>query len=156
MNAEIIKAMNRKTEKHPVRDWWKKNDYKVLRVVLFPVWVCMLAGKKIKGKLDAQVVWSDERANEILSYYVPRRCSWNEENQELYFFDNSYGWQMRSAKKYLKFKDRRFWNKFKGWYGGEIREYLLNTFELEGFTKELGDCSDGCTEIYFKKNEERA
>ena len=53
MNAEIIKAMNRKTEKHPVRDWWKKNDYKVLRVVLFPVWVCMLAGKKIKDKLDS-------------------------------------------------------------------------------------------------------
>lgn len=156
MNAEIIKAMNRKTEKHPVRDWWKKNDYKVLRVVLFPVWICMRAGKKIKDKLDAQVIWNNERANEILSYYVPRRCSWDEENQELYFFDNGYGWQMGSAKKYLKFKDRRFWNKFKGWYGGEIREYLMNIFELEGFTKEVGDCSDGWTEIYFKKNEERA
>ena len=154
MNAEIIKAMNRKNEKHPVRDWWKKNGYKVLRVVLFPVWGCMLAGKKIKDKLDAQVVWSDERANEILSYYVPRRCSWDEEKQELYFFDNGYGWQMCSAKKHLKFKDRHFWNKFKGWYGGEIREYLLNTFELEGFTKEVGDCSDGWTEICFKKNEE--
>ena len=156
MNTEIIKAMNRKNEKHPIRDWWKKNDYKVLRVVLFPVWICMRAGKKIKDKLDAQVVWSDERANEILSYYVPRKCSWDEENQELYFFDNSYGWSMDRAKKYLKFKDRRFWNKFNGWYGGEIREYLLNTFELEGFTKEVGDCSDGWTEIYFKKNEERA
>lgn len=153
MNAEIIKAMNRKIEKHPVRDWWKKNDYKILRVVLFPVWVCMLAGKKIKDKLDAHTVWSDERANEILSYYVPRRCSWDEEKQELYFFDNGYGWH---TKKYLKFKDRRFWNKFKGWVGGEIREYLMNTFELEGFTKEVGDCSDGWTEIYFKKNEERA
>lgn len=153
MNAEIIKAMNRKTEKHPIRDWWKKNNYKVLRVVLFPVWVCMLAGKKIKDKLDAQVVWNDERADEILSYYVPRKCEWDEENQELYFFDNGYGWHI---KKYLKLKDRHFWNKFKGWYGGKIREYLLNTFELEGFTKEVGDCSDGWTEIYFKKNEERA
>lgn len=156
MNAEIIKAMNRKTEKHPVRDWWKKNDYKVKRIVLFPVWVLVGAYDKINNNLNAHTVWNDERANEILSYYIPRRCSWDEENQELYFFDNSYGWQMCSAKKYLKFKDRRFWNKFKGWYGGEIREYLLNTFELEGFTKELGDCSDGCTEIYFKKNEERA
>ena len=56
MNAEIIKAMNRKNEKHPVRDWWKKNGYKVLRVVLFPVWGCMWAGEKIKGKINAQIV----------------------------------------------------------------------------------------------------
>ena len=156
MNAEIIKAMNRKNEKHPVRDWWKKNGYKVLRVVLFPVWGCEWASEKIKDKMDAQVVWSDERANEILSYYVPRKCSWDEENQELYFFDNGYGWSMNLAKKYLKRKDRRFWKKFSGWTGGKIREYLLNTFELEGFSKELGICEDGWTEIYFKKNEERA
>ena len=114
MNTEIIKAMNRKNEKHPVRDWWNKNGYKVMRVVLFPVWGCEWASEKIKDKMDAQVVWSDERANEILSYYVPRKCEWDEENQELYFFDNGYGWQMCSAKKYLKFKDRRFWNKMHG------------------------------------------
>ena len=156
MNAEIIKAMNRKNEKHTVCDWWKKNGYKVLRVVLFPVWGCMWAGEKIKGKMNAQIVWSDERANEILSYYVPRKGSWDEENQELYFFDNGCGWSMGLAKKHLKFRDRRFWKKFSGLTGGKIREYLLNTFELEGFTKELGICEDGRTEICFKKNEERA
>ena len=156
MNAEIIKAMNRKNEKHPARDWWEKNGYKVRRVVLFPIWGCVWASEKIKDKMNASIEWSDERANEILSYYVPRKCSWDEENQELYFFDNGYGWSMNLAKKYLKRKDRRFWKKFSGWTGGKIREYLLNTFELEGFTKELGICEDGWTEIYFKKIEERA
>ena len=160
MNTEIIKAMNRKNEKHPIRDWWRKNGYKVCRVVLFPVWCPIWVWDRLRIKwyamMDAKQVWSDERANEILSYYVPRKCSWNEEEQELYFFDNGYGWSMSHAKKYLKFKDRRFWGKHKGWTGGKIREYLLNTFELEGFTKELGNCSDGWTEIYFKKIEERA
>ena len=156
MNAEIIKAMNRKNKKHPVRNWWYRNGHKVMRIVLFPIWVYVWAHEKIKNKLNARTKWSDERANEILSYYVPRKCSWSEERQELYFFDNGYGWSMCYAKKHLKFKDRRFWNKFKGWSGSKIREYLLNTFELEGFTKELGNCSDGWTEIYFKKNEERA
>ena len=108
MNAEIIKAMNRKNEKHPVRDWWKKNGYKVLRVVLFPVWGCVWASEKVKDKMNAQIVWSDERANEILSYYVPRTCEWDEETQELYLFDNGYGWSMNLAKKHLKRKDRRF------------------------------------------------
>ena len=156
MNAEIIKAMNRKNEKHPIRDSWYKNGYKVWRVVLFPIWGCVCAKDKIKSKLNARIEWSEERVKEILNYYVPRKCSWNEEDQELYFFDNGYGWSMCYAKKRLKFKDRRFWKKFNGWTGGKIREYLLNTFELEGFTKELGNCEDGWTEIYFKKIEERA
>lgn len=160
MNAEIIKAMNRKNEKHPIRDWWRKTGQNVMIVVLFPIWAPFWAlgwaRDKIKSKMYARIEWSDERANEILSYYVPRKCSWNEEDQELYFFDNGYGWSMCYAKKRLKFKDRRFWKKFNGWTGGKIREYLLNTFELEGFTKELGNCSDGWTEIYFKKIEERA
>ena len=155
MNAEIIKAMNRKNEKHPIRDWWCKNGYKVMRVVLFPIWGCVWMHEKVKSKLNARVEWSEERANEILSYYIPRRCSWVEADQELYFFDNGYGWSMCHAKKYLKWKDRRFWNKYRGWCGGEIRNYLLNTFELEGFTKELGCCEDGWTEISFVKNEER-
>ena len=156
MNAEVIKAMNRNNKKHPIRDWWKKNSYKVWRIVLFPIWACAWAHDKIKRKLNARVKWSEERVKEILNYYVPRKCSWEEEYQELYFFDNGYGWSMDVAKKYLKFKDRAFWNKYKIGLGGKIREYLLNSFELEGFTKELGDCDDGWTEIYFKKIEERA
>ena len=160
MNAEIIKAMNRKNKKNPIRDWWKKNGRKVVRVVLFPVWYPLWALDRLNNKLyamkDARHEWSDERVNEILSYYVPRKCSWNEEEQELYFFDNGYGWSMCYAKKHLKRKDRFFWEKYNGWTGGKIREYLLNTFELEGFTKELGNCADGWTEIYFKKIEERA
>ena len=156
MNTEIIKAMNRKNEKHPIRDWWHKNGHKVMRVVLFPIWIPVWAVDKMKDKMYARIEWNEERVQEILNYYVPRKCSWIEGEQELYFFDNGYGWSMCYAKKRLKLKDRRFWNKFNGWSGGKIRQYLLNSFELEGFTKELGNCSDGWTEISFKKIEERA
>lgn len=156
MNPEIIKAMNRQNKKHPIRDWWNKSGYKVARVVLFPIWGCVCAHEKIKDKLNTRVKWSEEHVNEILNYYVPRHCSWDEENQELYFFDNGYGWAINLAKKYLKFKDRRFWERFNGWNGGQIRHYLMEVFELEGFTKELGNCENGYTEIYFKKNEESA
>lgn len=160
MNPEVIKAMNRENEKHPVRDWWRKNGRQICRVVLFPIWYPMRLWERLRSKWyvaqNAKHPWSDERANEILSYYVPRNCSWNEEEQELYFFDNGLGWAMSHAKKHLKRKDRRWWNKFNGWTGGKIREYLINRFELEGFAKEVGNCSDGWTEISFKKIEERA
>ena len=140
MNAEIIKAMNRKNEKHPTRGWWKKNDYKILQVILFPIWRRVWIKDKIINNINAQIVWSEERVNEILSYYVPRKYSWNKEDQKLYFFNSGYGWSINIAKRYLKFKDRFFWNKYNGCTGRKIREYLLNTFELEGFTKELGYC----------------
>ena len=41
MNKEITKAMNRKEKK---TTWWKKNGYKVMRIILFPIWL------GIKGK----------------------------------------------------------------------------------------------------------
>ena len=39
MNAEIIKAMNKKeTAIDRFGKWWAKNGYKVMRVILFPIW----------------------------------------------------------------------------------------------------------------------
>lgn len=149
MNPEVIKAMNRKNEKHPIRDWWKKNGYKFWRVVLFPIRFPMRGLEKVKSKINARIKWSEERANEILSYYIPRRAEWGDEEKTFFFFDNGMGWGLRSAKKYLKRKDRRWWKKFCGVWGGKIRVYLINDFEMEGFTKEFGDCSEGWTEINF-------
>lgn len=159
MNSEIIKAMNRKNEKHPARDWWRKNGYKVCRVVLFPIWYPMRLVERLRSKWyaaqSARQVWSEERANEILSYYIPRRADWSDEEKTFFFFDNGMGWGFHSAKKYLNWKDRRWWKKFCGLWGGRIRTYLIDDFELEGFTKEIGDCSNGWTEVNFVLKKER-
>ena len=153
MNEEVIKAMNRKEPKpSKFREWWNKNDYKVYRVILFPIWIASILAKKIIKWLNSRQAWSDERAKEILDYYVPRRAQWDAEEQEFYFFDNGYGWSLGNAKRYLKRKDRRFWEVHNGFCGGDIRYYLIDTFELEGFTKEVGECSSSWTEIIFKKN----
>lgn len=153
MNAEVIKAMNRKEPKTTkIREWWHKNDYKVYRIIFFPIWIATLLSSKFTKWLNSRQRWSDERANEILNYYVPRFAKWYPEEQEFYFFDNGYGWSYGYAKRYLKLKDRRFWKVHNGWSGGDIRNYLIEEFELEGFTKEVGSCSNSWTEITFKKN----
>lgn len=149
MNNEVIKAMKGKKE-HNVRKWWHKNGYKVLRVILFPLWIGDVLADKCRVWLNNRQEWSEERATEILNYYIPRRADWDDNNKEFYFFDNGRGWHI---KKYLKIKDRRFWKVNCGWWGGDVRSFLIDKFELEGFTKELGDCSDGWTEIFFKLNE---
>jgi len=149
MNEEIIKAMNRKPKKNTFGKWWSKNGYKVMRVILFPIWWGIKAKEKIENYLNSKCGWSEERANEVLAYYIPRKAEWNAEDKSFYFFDNGMGWG-NLAKKHLKHKDRRWWNIHRGWTGGKIRSYLIDKFELEGFTKEVGECSDGWTEVTFK------
>ena len=151
MNADIIKIIKKKQKieekkkKPSFRKWWNKNGYKVLRVIFFPIWIYGVIQEKIKKYLNNRQKWNEQRANKILSYYVPKRSEWDEEEKAFYFFDNGYGWG-KLANRYLKRKDRRFFKV----NNIELRRYLINDFELEGFKKEKGDCSSGWTELEFK------
>lgn len=153
MNAEVIKAMNKKEKKHTFRKWLKKHGNKVLTVLFFPfvviLWLMLKFNTWLDKRAKARNAWDADRAKEIFNYYIPRRAEWCAKDKSFYFFDNGYGWGMSFAKKYLKRKDRKFWKEHNGFLGGKMREYLMYEFELEGFTKELGNCSDGWTEISF-------
>lgn len=154
MTNEIIKAMQGKKE-HKIRKWWNKNGYKVFRVILFPFWIGSILLEKINAWLNSKEKWNEERATEILNYYIPRASEWDKEDKTFYFFDNGMGWNIRLAKRYLKLKDRRFWKVNCAWWGGKMRSFLMDKFELEGFIKELENCSEGWTEISFTLNEKR-
>lgn len=152
MNVEIEKAIKRAETKDKetvlkkIREWWNKNDYKVWRVILFPIWIATILKDKYNAWRNSLEVWNEERAKEILDYYVPRYCDWEEESKTFYFFDNGYGWNWSLAKKRVKRKDKRFWkvNHHK------IRRYLIDSYELEGFEKEISDTEGGRTELEFK------
>ena len=155
MNNEVIKAMNKKETKiDKIRKWWSKNGYKVMRVILFPIWWGIKAKEKIDAYLDSRNTWSEERANEILSYYIPRNSDWDAEDKSFYFFDNGMGWDLRCRQKRVKLKDRRWWKNHTRAWGGKVRDYLIEKFELEGFEKTVGETYDFHTEVTFKMIEE--
>lgn len=154
MNKEVIKAMNKRETKidkvrKQFRKWWSNNGYKVMRVTFFPVWLGITAKDKITFYLNSKEKWNEEKANEILSYYIPHVAEWDNENKSFYFFDNGCGWSINYAKRHLKKKDRRFWKVNTGLFGGEMKYYLINKFELEGFKKENCACDYSYTEIVF-------
>ena len=150
MNKEIIKAMNKREIKiDTLRKWWSKNGYKVNRVIFFPVWLGIITRDKITIYLNSREKWGEERVKEILNYYIPRVAQWNKKDKRFYFFDNGCRWSINYAKKYLKRKDRRFWNVHSGVCGGKIRRYLIDKFELDGFEKEICNCEDGWTGLTF-------
>lgn len=151
MNKEVMKAMNKKeTKMDTIRKWWNKNGYKVMRVILFPIWWGVCIKDKVNSYLNNKEEWSEERAEEILNYYIPRKAEWCEDEKCFYFADNGMGWGMACNKKSIKFHDRRWWKKHTSFWGGEVRSYLIDKFELEGFEKEVGDTYDSWTEITFK------
>lgn len=151
MNKEVIKAMNKKENKiDKIRKWWNKNGYKVMRVILFPLWLGIQTKEKIEAHLNSNCEWSDKRANEILNYYIPRKADWNERDKCFYFFDNGMGWENTDNKRFIKFRDRRWWGCNCSCWGGKIRTYLIEKFELEGFKKIVDIDYDQCTSITFK------
>ena len=90
-----------------------------------------------------------KRADKILFYYVPRNAKWDALENCFYFFDNGLGW---NAKKKVKWRDRRWWKCNCRFFGGKIRSYLISTFELEGFRKEVLETENNTTEIIFYLN----
>lgn len=150
MNAEIIKAMNKKeTKDNRFYKWWNKNGYKVMRVILFPVWGYVWTKDKVSAYFRSKCEWSEERANKILNYYIPRVSKWDAEEKCFYFTDNGMGWGLKARQKKIKLRDRMWWNCNRGFFGGKIRTYLINDFEMDGFTKEVGDIYDSWTDIAF-------
>lgn len=155
MNKEIIKAMNKKETKiDTFKKWWRKNGYKVMRVVLFPIWWGIWAKKKIHAYRYKRLEWSEERANEILSYYIPRKCEWNAEDKTFYFADNGMDGGMKYHLKKIKMKDKAWWVKYSCGWDSKVGTHLIEKFELEGFIKEVSDTYYDCwTEVYFRMNE---
>lgn len=145
MTKETMKAIEEKQKNHPFRKWWRKHGYKVMRVILFPVWIFIMVNEKIYNNIE----WDEARVNKILNYYIPQESDWNPKEKAFHFFDNGYGWNLCYAKKHLKRKDRRFWKKFASFGGGEIKEYLIEDFELEGFEKEIVSTWESTLEIIF-------
>lgn len=147
MNKEVLKAIKNKETEHPFRDWWSENNYKVFRIILFPIWIYVEISDRIKKWNYERTTWDEKRADEILNRYIPKSSDWLSEKKAFWFFDNGYGWEFQSAKKFLKRKDYLFWRKF-SW---EIEKYLINKFELEGFEKEVINTYGTDVEIIFRQ-----
>ena len=147
MNKEVIKAMEKKEESsfNNFRKWWSRNRHKIFRVILFPIYIITILCNKRKEIVRKANPWNEARAEEILNYYIPRSSNWSDEEKAFYYFNNGVGWNMCFFFFYFKRKDRNFWK----YNYNQIRRYIIDKVELEGFVKKVGECSVGWTELNF-------
>ena len=129
-------------EKSKFSKWWDKNGYKVMRIILFPIWIVVWLKEKYNNKKIKNCKWSEKRAKEFCDKYLPIFCSKTDEG--FYFYNNGYGF----SSKRLKHKDRLFASCYKY----KILDYIVKNYAIDGYMKEnLSDMVYGNYEVNFIK-----
>lgn len=135
---KIEKQVNRKKrrENNKLRKWWRKNSYKVWRVLLFWLWIpiklfCDADDKKYKA-----IQYSDEITKKYLDKVLPYLVSyWGEEPDCFLMTDAgdmggiSFKALMSLPRRYRK--QERYFSKFYQ----EVKAYIVRTYEVDGYEK---------------------
>lgn len=140
---ESYKNVNKTSAIKDFKKWWGNNGYKVMRVILFPIWICAWAYEKIKDYNWKNTTFSAARAKEFCDWYLPRHI--NKTENGYYYYNNGYGFGKARRR-----KDKVFVSKYKY----DLLQYIKNEYEIEGYTKRVIDTFEFCEcEVEFIKGE---
>jgi hypothetical protein len=150
MNTEIKRGETAMTtfEKnlHKVRrnptKYYRWKEYSFRYRILFPLALIDYAWKCLNKFYDSKFTWNTGRAKRVLDRALPHVASWDEEKLWYNMYLGSFNF-----KKWAKLKDKRFC----GIYVYNIREYLKDGYEIEGYTKTIVE--DGHWVVFQKKEE---
>lgn len=135
---KIERQVNRKKrrENNKLRKWWRNNDYKVWRVLLFWLWIPMkLICDKNKNKYQA-IQYKEETTKKYLDKVLPYMVSyWNEESDR-FLMTTAYDMGGINFKALINLpskygKQRRYFTKFYQ----EVKAYIVRTYEIDGYEK---------------------
>ena len=125
--------------------WWKKNDYKVYRIILFPlfpIWVTELLWEKYKDYKYKKLVFNEEKCKKYLDFVIPKMVvRYNDDHNEILisnaddmggieFSDFHSSWMHKKYRKQYLF--------FLKFYS-EIADYILEKYQIEGYKKNIVD-----------------
>lgn len=122
-----------------LRKWWRKNDYKVLRVLLFYIWIPCWAYDKIKDARYENLTYSNATTKKYLDKVMPKLVAHYEENPNTILFsdaDDFGGITFRDLsfssfmKKHFK-KESKYFSKF----NRLIKKYIIEEYQIDGYKK---------------------
>lgn len=138
ITSEIEKqvAKKQRKENNKLRKWWRKNDYKVWRVLLFWIWIPMvLFGVKEEKRFKA-IQYSNETTKKYLDKVLPYLVTYWREEPNCFLItsaDDMGGINFKALmglpRRYRK--QERYFIKFYQ----EAIAYLVRTYEVDGYGK---------------------
>ena len=66
--------------------------------------------ERINTCLNSRNEWDEVKANEILSYFIPRAAVWSEDTKTFYYANSGTDWDLNYCIEYLNKEDRIWWN----------------------------------------------
>lgn len=141
------KAYNDAHKTNAIKEWWKKNRLSVLRVILFPLYLAELTADKIQKHNAKRTGWSEEHAKAFCDKYLPHLCA--KTDRGFWLFNNGYGFTCHKCVRRNR-KDCRFASVYK-W---DLFKYIKDTYEIEGYTKEILDNEWDRLEVEWVKKED--
>lgn len=136
MNDKLIKAKEKHDKKHPIKSWWRKNGYKIMRVILFPIWISYEIKTRLKDKWYKELEFSPEVCKAYLDKVLPGMVAHYCEDAKCFLISNTddmgdiqfcYFWQSSQINK----KYESFFLKFTRL----CEEYILNNYQIDGYQK---------------------
>lgn len=133
------KNLDKLNKKHPIRTWWRKNDYKVWRVILFPLYFLELARQKLEKIQYNKMEWREEEAKRIFDKYLPRRVK-SDMDEDGSFLVCEYAGDFHPGVDILWGFDTHMTKKDKNYFWkfyNNFKKYLLSKdgYQIEGYKK---------------------
>ena len=136
---EKIRKEAEKKKRMTFRKWWNKNGYKVIRVILWPVWLSYILKEKYKDKSYDALAFSKETCKKYLDKVMPKMVAcYNEDHSEILISnaDDMGGIQFSCFFRNCKNKKMsKFFRKF----DVELRQYILEEYTIDGYEKMVLD-----------------
>lgn len=145
MKNNFDKAFTKKAK--PKRKPWyiiktKKWDCPIWLAFLIPI---AILEEALKNWADNNRKWSTKKADRILRYAFPNRAEVNHEEQTIGKYIRSWWFNWAT---YAKWYDKKWCKKF----NNELKQYCIEEFEMEGYTKIVAVEDDEWTWVAFQKN----
>lgn len=123
--------------------WLRKNRHKVMRVVLFPIWIAVLLIEKYKDRRHKSLVFTEEYCKKCLDKMISKLIIFHKEDpncflisdcddfgyitfDELYGFNSRYYLEKHGCKREIRFT-RKFYKM--------VEVYIMDEYRIDGYHK---------------------
>lgn len=158
-NIEKTFKKKEKREASKIRKWWQKHGYKVLRVLLFYIWIPCWCHQKLKDKRYKEMSYNDDTTKKYLDKCLPALVAHHEESSDVFIFHDCDDYD--GIRFYWSFSASWFRKKFKKQssyfvkFSREVQNYIINDYQVEGYAKRVLDnwidWSDVCKRFDWDK-----
>ena len=137
LEQRIIRETEKK-KRMTFRKWWNQNDYKVMRVIFWPIWLYQVLIEKHKDKSYKALTFSKETCKKYLDKVMPKMVAcYNNDHSEI-LISNADGMGDIQFSYFGECKNKkmsRFFRKFRA----ELKQYILEEYTIDGYEKMVID-----------------